>query len=55
MFQEGKSVIFSSHTDAMIKEFCSRVIYLKDGTIAFDGDVEEGLERYNDDIKKKNR
>lgn len=55
MFHEGKSVVFSSHTDALIKQFCSRVIYLKDGRIAFDGDVEEGLWQYNEDIKKKNR
>lgn len=53
MFQEGKSVLFSSHSDEMIQEFCSRVIYLKDGRIAFDGDVEEGLRRYNEDIRKK--
>ena len=53
MFQEGKSVLFSSHSDEMIQEFCSRVIYLKDGRIAFDGDVEEGLQKYNEDIRKK--
>ena len=55
MFEEGKSVIFSSHTDTLIQEFCSRVIYLKEGKIAFDGDVGEGLQRYNDDIKRKNQ
>lgn len=53
MFREGKSVIFSSHSDSLIQEFCSRVIYLKDGRIVFDGKVEEGLERYNEDIQKK--
>lgn len=50
MFRAGKSVIFSSHADALIRQFCSRVLYLKDGKIAFDGDVEEGLQRYNEDI-----
>lgn len=54
MFQEGKSVIFSSHSDEMIREFCSRVIYLRDGRIVFDGDVEEGLLKYNEDISRKN-
>ena len=39
MFQEGKSVIFSSHSDDLIRKFCSRVIYLKNGRIVFDGDV----------------
>lgn len=50
MFQAGKSVLFSSHSDALIRQFCSRVIYLKEGRIAFDGDVEEGLDCYNADI-----
>lgn len=53
MFHEGKSVIFSSHADDLIRQFCSRVIYLKDGIIVFDGAVEEGLQKYNEDIKKK--
>ncbi len=53
MFEEGKSVIFSSHSDELIRKFCSRVIYLKDGRIVFDGDVEEGLLKYNEDVKKK--
>lgn len=50
MFYAGKSVIFSSHSDALIRQFCQRVIYLKDGKIAYDGDVEEGLGRYNEDL-----
>jgi len=53
MFQEGKSVIFSYHSDDLIRKFCSRVIYLKNGRIVFDGDVEEGLLKYNEDIKSK--
>lgn len=53
MFREGKSVIFSSHSDELIRKFCSRVIYLKEGRIVFDGDVEEGLLKYNEDMEKK--
>lgn len=53
MFNAGKSVIFSSHSDDLIRQFCSRVIYLKDGKIVFDGDVEEGLAKYNEDVKHK--
>lgn len=53
MFDDGKSVIFSSHSDGLIKQFCNRVIYLKGGKIVFDGDVEEGLAKYNEDIKRK--
>lgn len=50
MFHQGKSVLFSSHTDDLIRQFCSRVIYLKDGRIVFDGEVEKGLIQYNEDI-----
>lgn len=51
MFNQGKSVLFSSHSDDLIRQFCNRVIYLRDGIIVFDGNVEEGLKKYNDDIK----
>lgn len=53
LFLEGKTVIFSSHSEALIRQFCNRVIYLKDGEIVFDGDVEQGLAHYNEDLKKK--
>ncbi len=53
LFRKGKAVIFSSHADALIRQFCSRVIYLRDGRIVFDGDVEEGLALYEKDIFKK--
>lgn len=53
LFQAGKSVIFSSHSDGLIRQFCSRVLYLKDGHIAFDGDVEKGLQTYQADILKQ--
>lgn len=53
MFRSGKTILFSSHSEGLIKAFCNRVIYIKDHTIAFDGNVLEGLERYNEDIGLK--
>ena len=53
MFRQGKAVLFSSHADELIRQFCNRVIYLKDGRIVYDGEVEEGLRLYNEDINKK--
>ncbi len=53
LFRAGKAVIFSSHSDTLIERFCSRVIYIKDGRIAFDGEVEEGLRMYNEDISER--
>ena len=51
MFQSGKTILFSSHSDGLIRQFCKRVIYIRDGKIAFDGPVEEGLAMYNRDLK----
>ena len=56
MFSAGKSILFSSQSDELIQEFCNRVIYLKNGSTIFDGDVEEGLgiyERDKDKLKKR--
>lgn len=52
LFNAGKSVLFSSHSDNLIRKFCNRVIYIRDARIVFSGDVEEGLAMYNEDIKK---
>ena len=51
-FESGKTVLFSSHSDALIRKFCDRVIYIKDSRIAFDGNVDEGLKMYNEDMKR---
>lgn len=53
LFKSGKSVLFSSHTETLIKEFCNKVLYLKNGEIAFFGDVEQGCEMYRKDMERK--
>ena len=55
MFNQGKSVLFSSHADNLIEEFCSRVIYLRDGRIVYDGEVKEGLRLYNEDAGNRKK
>ncbi|MEG0283284.1 MAG: ABC transporter ATP-binding protein [Erysipelotrichales bacterium] len=52
LLSSGKTVLFVSHSEGLIKEFCSRVIYLKDGKIAYDGDVDKGLTIYHGDNLK---
>ena len=47
MVYSGKTILFTSHSEDQIRNFCNRVIYLKDGKIQFDGDVEKGIEKYN--------
>ncbi|MDD5935998.1 MAG: ABC transporter ATP-binding protein [Clostridiales bacterium] len=55
LFQAGKSILFSSHSDTLIRQFCNRVIYLRDGQIVYEGDVETGLSMYEDDVNKRGR
>lgn len=47
MVYSGKTILFTSHSEDQIKNFCNRVIYLKDGKINFDGNVQDGLKVYS--------
>ncbi len=44
--ESGRTVLFVSHQMPTIRQLCSRVILLKDGQVAFDGDTDEGIRRY---------
>ncbi len=39
--KEGKTVFFSSHIVSDIEEMCDRVIFLKDGKLVYDGEVNQ--------------
>ncbi len=43
---EGKTIVFVSHAPAAIRAICRRVCLLDQGKLLFDGNVEEGLQRY---------
>lgn len=49
LLKSGKTVLFVSHSESLITEFCDRVIYLKNGDIVFDGEVKQGLATYHAD------
>jgi len=40
------TTLFVSHSLEAVKQFCSRVIYMKDGRVEFDGNVIEGINKY---------
>jgi len=44
--KEGVTTLFVSHSMESVKSFCDRVIYLKEGKVEFDGDVNEGIDKY---------
>ncbi len=47
LFKSGKSIIFSSHSDSQIRQFCNRAIFIDESTIIVDGTVDEALTAYN--------
>lgn len=41
------AVIFVSHSEDQLRRVCNRAVLIKDGKVAFDGPLEEGLETYH--------
>jgi lipopolysaccharide transport system ATP-binding protein len=44
--QQGRTVLIVSHNMAMIRSLCSRTIVLSAGSVASDGDVDDGIQQY---------
>ncbi|MBN2323417.1 MAG: ATP-binding cassette domain-containing protein [Spirochaetes bacterium] len=45
-YLEDKTLVFVSHNMKQVQQICTRILILNEGGIAYDGDVEEGIERY---------
>lgn len=52
--QEGRTVLFVSHNMAAINDLCHRVVMLKDGKIAKEGDTKEVVAYYLESTLAKN-
>ena len=48
--REGRTILFVSHNMAAVSSLCSRVVYLREGSIVDDGDPDSIISRYLDDI-----
>lgn len=48
---EGKTMVFVTHSLGTVKEFCNRAVWLKDGEIKIDGNPDEVIEKYLEEIK----
>jgi len=46
LVEQGKTIIYVSHSLGAVKKYCDRVIWLNDGKVIFDGDTYEGIEQY---------
>ena len=48
----GRTVLYVSHSMRTIQQLCTRVIVMDHGKIIFDGDVDEGIKIYMDNVKE---
>jgi len=44
--KQNVTIIFVSHSMEQVKKFCEKVVYLKEGRVEYQGEVEEGIRRY---------
>ena len=42
----GVTILLVTHDIQLVKSYCNRAVYLKQGRVEFDGDCEEAVERY---------
>jgi ABC-type polysaccharide/polyol phosphate transport system ATPase subunit len=54
MIEKSGAVIFVSHSDDQIRKACNRVIVIDEHQIKFDGNVDEGLNFYNEKLNLPN-
>lgn len=45
--QNGKILVFTSHSMDLIREYCDRVIWVKSGSIVFDGATDDVINEYS--------
>ncbi|MBT4365732.1 MAG: hypothetical protein HOD17_14725, partial [Desulfobacteraceae bacterium] len=49
------TVVLVSHNPFIINELCDRVVWIKNGTVHLEGNVENVLKAYKEDIEKPNK
>ena len=50
--QTGKILVFTSHSMDLIREYCDRVLWIKQGNVVADGNVDEIIKQYISDSKR---
>ncbi len=43
---QGKTMVFVTHSMQSVKKLCNRAVWLKDGKIQMDGNVEDVIQNY---------
>lgn len=52
LLERSRSIVLSSHSVGLIREFCTSCIYLERGEIRAHGDTEDVLKLYEKDVRK---
>lgn len=53
--QENVTLLFVTHSTTMAKEFCKRGIFMKNGQVIYDGEINEAIKEYEKTVKKKKK
>ena len=51
--KDNVTLLFVTHSTIMAKEFCTRGIFMKNGKIIYDGDIDTAIQEYEKTVKKK--
>jgi ABC-2 type transport system ATP-binding protein len=51
----GRTLFLVSHSEADLRRFCKRGLYLNEGRLVTDGPLDDALEQYNSDASKRRR
>ncbi|RNL82335.1 ABC transporter ATP-binding protein [Halostreptopolyspora alba] len=51
MLENNRTMVLVSHNEGDLRRFCGRGLYIKDGLLALDTDIESALSAYNEDTQ----
>ncbi|MFC3997061.1 ABC transporter ATP-binding protein [Nocardiopsis sediminis] len=51
MLADNRTMVLVSHSESDLKRFCNRGLYVRDGALVLDSDIQSALDAYNADVK----
>ncbi|MFC4560599.1 ABC transporter ATP-binding protein [Nocardiopsis mangrovi] len=51
MLADNRTMVLVSHSESDLKRFCNRGLYVRDGALVLDADIQSALDAYNADVK----
>jgi teichoic acid transport system ATP-binding protein len=55
MLEEAKTVILVTHNMKMVEKLCTRVVWLHEGKVRFDGEPRKAVELYRESVREKKK